>query len=48
MEIVEPPLGDWFLAHNFFGRMVARVLRSTSKNQTIDLSGPGIAAALEV
>src|SRR5713226_3222582 len=48
MEIVELPPGNWFLARHFFGRMVARVLYSSSKNHTIDLSGPGIAAALDV
>lgn len=48
MEIVELRLGDGSLAHHFFGRMVARVPRSSSKNQTIGLFWPGIAAALEV
>jgi hypothetical protein len=41
-EIVDPPLDEWFLGHHFFGGMVARVLRSSSKNQTIDFSRPGL------
>jgi len=41
-------VGDCVPAYRFFSRMVARVPRRSSKNQTIGLSGPGIAAALEV
>jgi len=48
METMELLVGGWVLACSFFSKMVARVPRSSSKNPTIGLSGPGIAAALEV
>jgi len=48
MEMGEPPLGRLFLALDFFGKMVARIPQSPSKNWTIDPPGWAIAAALGV
>jgi hypothetical protein len=44
MEIVEPPLGNSFLACHFFGSVVACVRCSSPQHGTTDLSSSGIAA----